>query len=79
MTCPLPSGLQYPEPLFLARTIRLERNRAHLTQEQLAEKAGLTRNYIGNIERAERKIALETLGKIARALKCRIPDLVRDL
>jgi transcriptional regulator with XRE-family HTH domain len=50
-----------------------------LSQEQLAEKADLTRNYIGDIERAEKKITLETLARIAKALKCRVRDLICDI
>jgi transcriptional regulator with XRE-family HTH domain len=53
--------------------------KARLSQEQLAEKADLTRNYIGDIERAEKKITLETLAKIAKALKCRVRDLTWDI
>jgi len=34
----------------------------------LAEKADLNRNYIGEIERAEKKITIETLWRIAEAL-----------
>jgi transcriptional regulator with XRE-family HTH domain len=63
----------------LGQTVRAERKKAGLSQEELAEKAGLTRNYIGDIERAEKKITLETLAKIAKALKCRVRDLVWDV
>lgn len=63
----------------LGETIRARRRKAHLSQEQLAEKADLTRNYIGDIERAEKKITLETLAKIAKALKCRVRELTWDI
>ena len=63
----------------LGETIRARRRKAHLSQEQLAEKANLTRNYIGDIERAEKKITLETLAKIAKALKCRVRELIWDI
>lgn len=64
---------------ILGETIRAERTKAGLSQEQLAEKAGLARNYIGNVERAEYKITVETLALIARALNLRVLDLTRDL
>ena len=63
----------------LGETIRAERTKAGLSQEQLAEKANLARNYIGNIERAEYKVTAETLAKIAKALGVRLRDLVSDL
>jgi transcriptional regulator with XRE-family HTH domain len=63
----------------LGEAVRDRRKKACLSQEQLAEKADLTRNYIGDIERAEKKITLETLAKIAKALKCRVRDLICDI
>ncbi|HEY5233024.1 MAG TPA: helix-turn-helix transcriptional regulator [Verrucomicrobiae bacterium] len=63
----------------MGEKIRTERKKVRLSQEKLAEKADLNRNYIGEIERAEKKITLETLWKIAKALGVRIRDLVADL
>lgn len=48
------------------RELRTERN---LSQEQLAELASLDRNYIGQIERAERNVALVNIVRIAKALE----------
>jgi transcriptional regulator with XRE-family HTH domain len=50
-----------------------------LTQEKLAELAGLHRAYIGQIERAEKNIGLRNLEKIAKALGVQARDLVDDL
>ena len=47
-----------------------------LTQEKLAELAGLHRAYIGQIERGEKNIGLRNLEKIAKALKVDIRVLV---
>jgi transcriptional regulator with XRE-family HTH domain len=63
----------------LGEIIRDQRMKAGLSQEQLAEKADLARNYIGNIERAEYQVTVETLAKIARALGVRMRDLVKEL
>ncbi len=63
----------------LGKTVRAERKKARLSQEGLAEKADLTRNYIGDIERGEKKVTVEALAKIARALKCRVRDLVWEV
>jgi len=54
-------------------------NKAGLTQEELAEKADLARNYIGNIERAEYRVTVETLARIAKALNVRVRDLVERI
>ena len=73
----VPSALRLYQTL--GETVRAERIKAGLSQEQLAEKANLTRNYIGQTERAEKRITLETLARIARALRVRVSDLTRDL
>lgn len=48
------------------------RTAQRLSQEVLAQKAGLHRTYIGGIERGERNISLENIQKIAQALNCTI-------
>ena len=60
----------------LGDAVRAERRKLHYSQEKLAEKAGVTRNYIGDIERGEKKVTVETLAKIAKALRRRVRDLV---
>ena len=49
-----------------------------LTQEQLAELAGVHRTYIGMIERAEKNITLCNILKIAKALNVKIGQLVDE-
>ena len=48
------------------KKVREERLKKRLSQEQLAEKAGLHRTYIGMIERAEKNITLENISKISK-------------
>ena len=55
--------------------IRKERN---ISQEKLAELAGLHRTYIGMIERAEKNITLCNIEKIANALNVQISELLVD-
>jgi transcriptional regulator with XRE-family HTH domain len=62
----------------VGEAVRSRRKKLGLSQEELAEKTDLTRNYIGDIERAEKKITLETLARIAMALKCRLRDFTWD-
>jgi transcriptional regulator with XRE-family HTH domain len=56
--------------------VREERLKQNLSQEELADKAGLHRTYIGMIERAEKNITLLNIEKIARALDMRIEGLL---
>jgi transcriptional regulator with XRE-family HTH domain len=40
-----------------------------MSQEQLAQKAGIDRSYVGGVERGERNISLDNIAKLAAALK----------
>lgn len=71
-----------PKPAYrrtLAEEIRARRKEAGLTQEKLAEKAGLHHNFIGEIERSNQDLSLSSLFKIAKALNVRVRDLVADV
>jgi transcriptional regulator with XRE-family HTH domain len=58
--------------------VRQERTKKNLSQEALADLAGVHRTYIGMIERAEKNITLENIEKIAKALKIKISNLLID-
>lgn len=49
------------------------------SQEKLAEKADLHRNYVGDIERGEENVSVDALMRIANALKVQLGDLVRGI
>ncbi len=55
--------------------IRTIRKAQGISQEKLAERAGLHFTYIGGVERGERNISLQNLNKIAIALGMEIRDL----
>lgn len=56
-----------------------ERRERGLTQEQLAERAGLHPVTISTLETATRAASVPTLVRVAAALGCDAGDLVREL
>jgi transcriptional regulator with XRE-family HTH domain len=52
------------------------RKEKQISQEKLAELAGVHRTYVGMIERAEKNITLRNIEKIAKALNVEIKDLL---
>jgi transcriptional regulator with XRE-family HTH domain len=57
--------------------VREARKESGLSQEELADKAGLHRTYIGMIERAEKNITLTNVEKIATALNRKVSQLIK--
>lgn len=52
----------------MARNLRRLRAARGLTQEEVAQRAGLNRNYVGMIEREENSPTLDVIEKIAYVL-----------
>ena len=52
------------------------RKERKISQEKLADMAGVHRTYIGMIERAEKNITLRNIERIAKALNVEIKDLL---
>lgn len=63
----------------LGQRVRRLRERAGLSQEQLAERADLHVTYVSGIERGKRNPGLNILACLARALKMSLPALVTEL
>lgn len=55
--------------------VRQLRYQEGYSQEELADRAGVHRTYIGMIERAEKNITLLKIEKVAKALNIRLTDL----
>jgi len=82
-----PKGGFQPSPnqMAIERQIRealpaivvAEREARHLTQEQLAEKAGIHTTTIGKIERGQQIPSLALFLMIAKALDCQPADILR--
>ncbi len=60
------------------RRLALLRRRAQLSQEALAERAGLSRNYIGLLEGSQRWPSLDTVMRIQKALAVDVMDLISN-
>ena len=61
----------------ICNKIKKYRNDKVFTQEDLAEKVGVSRVYIGYVEQGRNTPSLEILEKIAKALKVSITDLLK--
>lgn len=62
----------------LGTTIRELRETMGISQEELADRANLHRTYIGGVERGERNLGFKNLIKMARALRVRPAELLRE-
>lgn len=62
--------------LLFAANMKRFRKEKSLSQEKLAEYAGLHTNYISSVERGERNISICNIERIARGLGVEMPDLL---
>lgn len=53
---------------IIGKKIKARRKSVGLSQEKLGELTSLSTNYIGQIERGQRQVALDTLAKITEVL-----------
>lgn len=73
----MPNPTQKCDAQFLfAANMRRIRKEKELTQEKVAELAGLHPNYVSSVERGERNISICNIERIARALGVAMVDLV---
>lgn len=63
----------------LAQRLRSERAIRGLSQEQLADLAGVHRTYVGSIERCERNVSIDNIEQLATALDLDISDLLAPM
>ena len=61
---------------IMATNVRRARQARHWSQEELADRAGLSTRYLGSIERAAVSASVTVLGRIAEALELDPRDLV---
>jgi transcriptional regulator with XRE-family HTH domain len=63
---------------LIALNLRRLRTTARLSQEALADKAGIHRTYVSSVERAERNVSIDNICKLAAALDVDVRDLLRS-
>jgi transcriptional regulator with XRE-family HTH domain len=64
---------------LLGEAVRAKRLQAEFSQEKLAERADLSTVFISRVERGKESPSLDSLVKIARALRVRVRDLVAEV
>jgi len=57
-------------------TVRINRKTLNMTQEELADTAGINRSHMGQIERGKKNANIETIARIAKALHCSAGQLL---
>lgn len=66
------------EAARLGAAIRHRRQAMKVSQDVFADMASMHRSYVGFIERGEQNLTLETMTKIARALKTSLAVLAKE-
>lgn len=59
-----------------AQNLRRARRLREISQEALATRAGLSRTYVSEVERAGRNVSIDYMGLLAQALNIPLHDLV---
>ena len=67
-----------PEAVIFGKTVRRLRTERGMSQQKVAEAADLTLNYVSDVERGVKSVALGTILKLASAFGCPPGDLLAD-
>ena len=63
---------------IFGQNLRRKRETLGISQEDLAEKAGLHRTYIGSVERGERNVSIDNMERLAVAVGSTIEQLLES-
>jgi transcriptional regulator with XRE-family HTH domain len=63
---------------IFGQNLRRKREILGISQEDLAEKAGLHRTYIGSVERGERNVSIDNMERLAVAVGSTIEQLLES-
>lgn len=67
-----------PRLVAFGGRVRQIRKEKGLSQEALADLAGIDRSYMGHIERGDQNITLTKVYQISEALRVSVSDLISD-
>ncbi|HDC4435719.1 TPA: helix-turn-helix transcriptional regulator [Klebsiella quasipneumoniae] len=67
-----------PRLVAFGEQVRQIRKEKGLSQEALADLAGIDRSYMGHIERGDQNITLTKIYQISEALRVSVSDLISD-
>jgi transcriptional regulator with XRE-family HTH domain len=74
-----PEQVPKPTAVKFGKNVNRLRNLANLTQEQLSERADISRRYLQMIEAGQYVPTIEVASKIRKALKLSWDELCRDI
>lgn len=77
MPKPFHAYKEHPELASFGQAVRAFRLEIGLSQEALADEAGIDRSYMGGIERGEHNLALINIRKVASALNLTVSELMK--
>ena len=77
MARPYKNSSKHAELIEFGKAVRSTRLEMGISQESLAELAGIDRSYMGGIERGEHNLALINIKRIANALKIPISSVMK--
>ena len=63
----------------VGKRVRRLRKKKELSQEELADRCGIHRGHMGQIERGEKNLTLSTLQKLGKGLKVSVSRLLKGI
>lgn len=61
------------------RAIRTLRRKEGISQEELADRCGLHRTYVSDVELGKRNVSLENIGRLSKSLDISLVDLFTEV
>ena len=65
--------------IAFGKALRAHRERAGISQESLADRAGIHRTYVGDVERGKRNLGLVNMQRLADALGVSLTQIVKEM